>query len=245
MSKNAYLKAMGIDVWVERMPTDSTVIEPNITNKKIPLVSKPSTTSIPETPNKNAADELKSSVVDTVEEIDIESLDWQELFKQASSCKKCELSKTRTQTLFGEGNQNADLFFIGDDSDQQSATLLTAMLKAMGYQRNDIYISNIVKCHSLEQQDPSDEQADSCHTYLMRQISLVKPKLIVALGNAAAQHLLKNKSTMNRLRGQLHYVDGINSPILVTYHPTYLLASPNEKRKTWEDLQLAMKEIEK
>ena len=132
---------------------------------------------------------------------------------------------------------------IGDDSNEQSGKLLTSMLKAMGYQRSDVYITHVVKCNLVDNKDASQEQAEACESYLLRQISLVQPKLILTLGNSAAQRLLKSKSTMNRLRGQLHYIDGINAPILVSYHPTYLLAAPNEKRKAWEDLQLAMKEL--
>ena len=134
---------------------------------------------------------------------------------------------------------------IADDTNEQSGKLLTSMLKAMNYQRSDVYISDIVKCATTEKTDVSETQAELCEPYLLRQISLVQPKLILALGNASAQRLLKSKSTMNRLRGQLHYVDGINAPILVSYHPTYLLAAPNEKRKAWEDLQLAIKELTK
>lgn len=162
-----------------------------------------------------------------------------------SKCQLCDLSQTRTQTLFGEGNKTAALMIVADDSNVQSAKLLTAMLKAMGYQRKDVYITNIIKCNIDENKEASEEQSDLCEPYLLRQISLAQPKLILALGNAAAQRLLKSKSTMNRLRGQLHYIDGINAPVLVTYHPTYLLAAPNEKRKAWEDLQLAMKELTK
>jgi uracil-DNA glycosylase family 4 len=176
------------------------------------------------------------------------------LKQTVSTCQLCELAQNRRQTVFGSGNQTASLMIVGDaptteDEKQgdvfcgQAGKLLTAMLKAMGYQRNDVYVSNIVKCKISENQEPSEQQAIACEPYLLRQISLLKPKLILALGNAAAQRLLKTKSTMNRLRGQLHYVEGLNVPVLVSYHPTYLLAAPNEKRKAWEDLQLAMKEL--
>ena len=240
-NKNAYLKEMGIDVWVER---NSEVENRDIANvgKPIPIASEvkietkekiiPSTPSIEVTPT-------------VVETMDVKSLDWQALQKQVESCQLCELSQTRTQTNFGVGNQTASLMIIADETNEQSGKLLTLMLKAMGYQRSDIYISNIVKCATNENKDVSETQAESCEPYLLRQISLVQPKLILALGNASAQRLLKSKSTMNRLRGQLHYVDGINAPILVSYHPTYLLAAPNEKRKAWEDLQLAIKELAK
>ena len=240
-NKNAYLKEMGIDVWVER---NSGVENQDVVNigKPIPITSEVKVETKEKVDPSTSIVEVTPTVVETV---DIKSLDWQELQKQVASCQLCELSKVRTQTNFGVGNQIASLMIIADDTNEQSGKLLTSMLKAMGYQRSDVYISNIVKCATTENKDVSETQAESCEPYLLRQISLVQPKLILALGNASAQRLLKSKSTMNRLRGQLHYVEDINVPILVSYHPTYLLAAPNEKRKAWEDLQLAIKELEK
>ena len=232
-NKKAYLKEMGVDVWIERNPSvseSSVVVEPATAKE----------TFLPEI----AVVESTAAPVKPVETFDIEKLDWRSLQAQISKCQLCELSQTRTQTVFGSGKQNADLMIIADDSNEQSGALLTAMLKAMGLQRSDVYISNIVKCDLPENKEPSDEQTNSCEPFLLRQISLLQPKLILALGIAAAQRLLKSKSTMNRLRGQLHYVDGINVPVLVSYHPTYLLAAPNEKRKAWQDLQIALKELQ-
>lgn len=233
---------MGIDVWIERRPAlKNTEVELPATEIVTPIIS--------------TSPEIAEAVaLDSVAAISVESLGWQELAKQVSECQLCELSKTRKQTIFGEGSQKAALMIIGNaptvEDEQQGnmfsgepGKLLTAMLKAMGYQRNDVYVSSIVKCKTHENQEPSEEQASSCEAYLLRQISLLKPKLILALGNAAAQQLLKSKSTMSRLRGQLHYVDNISAPIIVSYHPTYLLAAPNEKRKAWQDLQLAMREL--
>ena len=240
-SKKAYLKEMGIDVWVERNPVhqdirqDYSEVTPNI----------------PAPPQIELESNNKPEVIPKA---NIETLDWQALCKHVAECQLCELSKTRSKILFSSGNQNTSLMIIGNaptEEDEQkgeffsgqAGKLLTAMLKAMGYQRNDVYISDILKCKTLENKEPSDTQAESCAAYLLREISLLKPKLILALGNSAAQQLLKTKSTMSRLRGQLHYIDGIISPIIVSYHPTYLLAAPNEKRKAWDDLQLAMKEL--
>lgn len=241
-NKNAYLKEMGIDVWIERNPILKNIeVELPATEIVEPMIS---TTA-----------EIEESVAPgSVATTNVESLDWQALATQVSECQLCELSQTRKQTFFGEGSKKAALMIIGNaptlEDEQQgnifsgkAGKLLTAMLKAMGYQRNDVYISNIIKCKVVENQEPSIEQASSCEAYLLRQISLLKPKLILALGNAAAQQLLKSKSTMSRLRGQLHYVDNIDAPVIVSYHPTYLLAAPNEKRKAWQDLQLAMKEL--
>ena len=237
MSKNTYLKEIGIDIWIERNPKtehpDNNILEASNIGSPIPITTEAKI---------ETKEEVKpaTSVIETV---DIQSLDWQALQKQVSSCHLCELSQSRTQINFGLGNQTASLLIIADDTNTESSKLLTSMLKAMGYQRRDVYITDVLKCGMAENIDATESQAESCEPYFFRQVSLVQPKLIIALGNAAAQYLLKSKSTMNRLRGQLHYVDGIAAPILVSYHPTYLLASPNEKRKSWEDLQLAMKEL--
>jgi uracil-DNA glycosylase family 4 len=239
--KSAYLKAMDIDVWVER---SSTVAVFENTQKTELKSEQPVAESIPK------------PIAETETTHDIESLDWQALHSVVAECQRCELSKTRTKTVFATGNQTAPLMIIGDaanEEDQQqgepfsgeAGKLLTAMLKAMGYQRNDVYISNIVKCCTEKNQEPSIEEASSCEPYLLRQIKLLKPQLILVLGSTAAQWLLKSKSTLSRLRGQLHYVDGISAPVLVSYHPAYLLRAPNEKRKAWEDLQMAMKELTK
>lgn len=240
-NKNAYLKEMGIDVWVER---NSEVESRDIANvgKPIPITSEVKVERKEKVNTSTPNIEVTPAVVET---IDIKSLDWQALQKKVASCQLCELSQARTQKNFGVGNQTASLMIIADDTNEQSGKLLTSMLKAMNYQRSDVYISDIVKCTTTEKTDVSETQAEACEPYLLRQISLVQPKLILALGNASAQRLLKSKSTMNRLRGQLHYVDGINAPILVSYHPTYLLAAPTEKRKAWEDLQHAIKELAK
>ena len=238
-NKNAYLKEMGIDVWVERNPEVKNQDIVNV-GRPIPIASERKVERKPEVIPTTSIVEAESSVIET---IDIKSLDWQALQKKVASCQLCELSQARTQTNFGVGNQTASLMIIADETNEQSGKLLSSMLKAMDYQRSDVYISNIIKCGTDENNDASELQVELCEPYLLRQISLLQPKLILALGNASAHRLLKSKSTMNRLRGQLHYVDGINAPILVSYHPTYLLAAPNEKRKAWEDLQLAMKEL--
>lgn len=254
MSDNsAYLKAMGIDVWVER-----NSVTPDLVNSEAELSAvekeKPIVVSMPETSPPAVIDSNENTKSEVTATTNVETLDWQDLQSHIAECQLCELSKTRKQTVFGSGVKTASLMIIGNapnSEDEQQGTnfsgqagmLLTAMLKAMGYQRNDVYISNIVKCKTDENKEPSEEQSTSCEPYLLRQISLLKPELILALGNSAAQRLLKSKSSMSRLRGQLHYVDGISAPVLVSYHPTYLLAAPNEKRKAWEDLQLAMKEL--
>ncbi|MCK4863889.1 MAG: uracil-DNA glycosylase [Gammaproteobacteria bacterium] len=247
--QNTYLKAMGIDVWLERSPSNTSSQE----------TSQPEASHHVETNVKQAEPELipaakTESIVAPDNKVNIDQLDWSALHSSVVECHDCDLSKNRTKTIFGAGNQTAALMIIGDapsaeDELQgepfsgQAGKLLTAMLKAMGYQRNDVYISNLVKCRTSENQEPGIEEVAACESYLVRQIKLVQPDLILVLGSVAAQRLLKSKSTLSRLRGQLHYIENINIPVIVSFDPAYLLRSPNEKRKAWDDLQTAMKEL--
>lgn len=236
--QNAYLKAMGIDIWVERTPS--------LPAENIPLAE-------PE-PELKPEQSVSGLITETSTGINVDLLDWQGLRSAVAACQSCELSTNRTKTIFGAGKQTASLMIIGDAPSEEderlgepfsgeAGKLLTAMLKAMGYMRNDVYISSLVKCRTSGNQDPSVAEVAACESYLIRQIQLLQPNLILALGSVTAQRLLKSKSTMTRLRGQLHYVDNINVPIIVSFEPAYLLRSPNEKRKAWEDLQMAMKEL--
>ncbi len=176
---------------------------------------------------------------------------WPELRQQVSECSLCpELLANRTQTVFGVGNENADWLIIGEapgaDEDAQgepfvgkAGQLLNLMLKAVGKRREEVYIANILKCRPPNNRDPHVDEAAHCAGYLRRQIELIQPKLILIVGRIAAHNLLQVETPIGKLRGQLHAVDGI--PAVVTYHPAYLLRSPGEKRKSWEDLKLAMR----
>ena len=251
--QHAYLQAMGIDVWEERYPAAPVNEIPDV-----PAKPEVTLNVVEEIRAENIANEIYPSVDNTspVNEVikpsvNVNTLNWQQLEAAASQCQLCDLATTRQRVIFAAGHQAAPLMILGDApsrEDEQhgqpfsgeAGNLLTAMIKAMGYQRNQVYISNLVKCVLTENQDPSVEHVISCEPYLLRQIQLLQPKVILALGSVTAQRLLKTKSNMNRLRGQLHYIDGINVPVVVSYEPGYLLRSPNEKRKAWEDLQLAM-----
>ena len=134
----------------------------------------------------------------------------------------------------------------GADEDRQgepfvgrAGQLLNEMLNAIGLQREQVYIANILKCRPPNNRDPKPEEAASCSPYLQRQIELIQPKVILALGRIAAQRLLQSNTSLARLRGQLHHLETTQCPLIVTYHPAYLLRSPAEKRKAWEDLQFA------
>jgi uracil-DNA glycosylase len=179
---------------------------------------------------------------------------WQPLRAEVSVCTRCELSKGRTQTVFGVGNTQAELLVIGEapgaDEDRQgepfvgrAGQLLNAMLRAMGHPRESVYIANVLKCRPPGNRDPKPEEVASCRPYLQRQIELLQPLLILAVGRIAAQNLLQTDTPIGRLRGRLHRWGARATPVIVTYHPAYLLRSPGEKRKAWIDLKFARTEL--
>ena len=179
---------------------------------------------------------------------------WAELERAVKSCTLCPLHKTRTQGVFGVGNRNAQLMVIGEapgaDEDRQgepfvgrAGQLLNSMLKAIGLPREHVFIANILKSRPPNNRDPKPEEVQACIPYLFRQIELVNPKLILCVGRIAAQTLLETDTPIGKLRGQLHRIAG-NRPMVVTYHPAYLLRSPGEKRKSWADLLLALRTFE-
>lgn len=177
----------------------------------------------------------------------VTEVDWSELQQRVAACTLCELHQSRTQTVFGVGNEQADIMLIGEapgaDEDRQgepfvgkAGQLLNAMLKAIGLNREQVYIANVLKCRPPNNRDPRPEEAALCSAYLTRQIELLQPKLILALGRIAAQRLLESNSPLGRMRTQIHHLESTGTPVMVTYHPAYLLRSPAEKRKAWEDL---------
>ena len=177
--------------------------------------------------------------------VDLES--WKTLQQTVTACTLCELHQSRTQTVFGVGDHQADLLVIGEapgrDEDEQgepfvgrAGQLLTAMLLAIGLQRDDVYIANILKCRPPNNRDPEATEIDSCSGYLRQQIELIQPKAIFAVGRIAAQALLHSTATIGSLRGKQHSYEGV--PLIASYHPAYLLRKPSEKRKSWQDLLL-------
>lgn len=217
----AYLKALDIDVWERRGVVRSDAVA----------------APVPQGTEQGAG-----------------QLGWAELERAVKSCTLCPLHKTRTQGVFGVGNRNAQLMVIGEapgaDEDRQgepfvgrAGQLLNSMLKAMGMPREQVFIANILKSRPPNNRDPQPQEVQACIPYLFRQIELVNPKLILCVGRIAAQTLLETDTTIGKLRGQLHRIAG-NRPMIVTYHPAYLLRSPGEKRKSWADLLLALRTFE-
>ncbi len=211
--RRAYLEAIGIDVWVPRGEVEAEV--------------------------EVQEDTLMEAAVD---------LDWNALQSTVAACTRCSLHKTRTQTVFGVGDPNAEWMFIGEapgaEEDRRgepfvgrSGQLLDQMLAAIGQSRESVFIANIIKCRPPNNRDPKPEEASACRAYLERQIAIVNPRIIIAVGKIAAQNLLGTDSPVGRMRGKRHSFG--NVPLVVTYHPAYLLRSPSQKRKSWEDLCLA------
>ena len=224
-----YLEAMGIDVWLSRASEHSE--------------QPPSA----EVATDDAKTEITASTTDN----------WDVLQAEVSNCTKCALCATRTQTVFGSGNKHADWMLVGEapgqHEDEQglpfvgnAGLLLTEMLRAIGLTREEVFITNILKCRPPNNRDPHADEVESCNNYLQRQQKLIQPKIILAVGRIAAQTLLKTDAPLAKLRGKVHTFN--NTPVVVVYHPAYLLRSLSEKRKAWLDLQLAIqtvKEIEK
>jgi DNA polymerase len=213
--RRAYLEAIGIDVWLPRDHVD-------------------------------AADGAMAEPGQDV--LPAGALDWSELRAHVAVCTLCPLHEGRTQAVFGVGNPDADWMIIGEapgaEEDRRgepfvgrAGKLLNEMLRAIGEARDSVFIANILKCRPPDNRDPKADEAAACRAYLERQVELVNPKIILAVGRIAAQQLLGSDVPVGRLRGKLHHFG--DRPMVVTYHPAYLLRSPSQKRKVWEDLCLA------
>jgi len=172
------------------------------------------------------------------------------LGQETCNCQKCGLAKTRASVVFGSGNTNADLMFIGEapgaEEDRQgvpfvgsAGQLLTRMIEAMGLTREDVYITNIIKCRPPNNRDPKPDEIDECQPYLLQQIDLIAPVVICTLGRFAAQALLQTTESMGRLRGKIFEYQG--AKLVPTYHPAALLRNAHWKRPAWEDLKLVRK----
>ena len=178
---------------------------------------------------------------------------FEELRREVAGCTQCALAKTRKNVVFGDGNLLARIVFVGEapgaDEDEQglpfvgrAGQLLTNIIKAMGLERKDVYICNILKCRPPGNRNPQPDEIRLCEPYLKRQLQLIAPEIICALGSFAAKTLLKTETPITALRGRFHTYAGIK--LMPTYHPAYLLRNPPAKKQVWEDVQLIMKEIE-
>lgn len=227
----AYLQALGVDVYVPRDAVAPAPIPPAARTEVAPAARMPEPT--PSVTGPAYADH-----------------GWDELRAAVAACQRCELHGSRTQTVFGVGNPQARWMFIGEapgaEEDRQgepfvgrAGQLLTAMIRALGMKREDVYIANVLKCRPPGNRDPKPAEAASCRAFLERQVALVNPTLVIAVGRIAAQNLLATETPIAKLRGKVHSFGARAWPLLVTYHPAYLLRSPSEKRKSWQDLVYA------
>ena len=189
-------------------------------------------------------------VVDPRSDSDIASMDWELLRDTALDCHRCPLSQSRTKVVFGVGSLTADWLFVGEapgaEEDKRgepfvgrAGQLLDAMLRALGLSREQAYIANVLKCRPPSNRDPQPAETETCAPFLNRQIELIKPKVIVAVGRIAAQRLLASDMPVGRMRGKIYHYGEHQTPLVVTYHPAYLLRRPGEKAKSWQDLLLA------
>jgi len=221
-----YLQTMGVDVYWSR---DRALDDP-VSN----------------------SDEVRTASVRVPETSVKESEIWRDLRQRVAKCQQCELHRERTQTVFGVGDHHADWLIIGEapgaEEDKQgepfvgrAGTLLNNMLFALGLQREQVFIANILKCRPPKNRDPKLEEVSACSSYLREQIDLIQPKIILAVGRIAAQNLVKTETPIGKMRGRRYQYADTGIPVVVTYHPAYLLRSPREKRKVWHDLQLAMR----
>lgn len=230
--KREVLYQMGIPVWVQRQPSPGQ--DPIIQGAR----------DVPASPPGEPAAGV------TVAQIPVAQLAWADLGARVASCTACaELAQRRTQTVFGVGDPKASWLFIGEapgsEEDRRgepfvgrAGRLLDNMLAALGLRRGeDVYIANVLKCRPPGNRDPLPAEAAACRAFLDRQIDLIQPSVIVALGRVAAQSLLRSDAPLGRLREREHGFRDV--PLVVTYHPAYLLRSPADKARAWSDLLLA------
>jgi len=222
-----YLAAMGLETWVARAPAAAA---------------------------RSAAERTASPVAVPPESPREAGYDWAQLRARVAACTRCGLAATRTQTVFGVGNLEAEWLVVGEapgaEEDRagepfvgRAGQLLNAMLRAIGLQREQVYIANVLKCRPPQNRDPLAAETGECLPYLERQIALLRPKILLAVGRIAAQNLLRTDAALARLRQKVHVFGESRVPLVVTYHPAYLLRTPADKRKAWEDLKFAREVI--
>lgn len=258
-----YLKAMGVTAWVRR-ELDQDVELDISPIPQVGVVATPVEKSQPQTVAPTVQSVKPEPVVEIVESavvakavVDVPICpvvpagDWDGLVQQVESCQQCALYKTRLNAVFGLGHRQADWMIIGDapgaDDDKrqqplvgEAGLLLNAMLQAVGLKRESVYITNSLKCRPPNNRIPTPQELAACSSYLRRQIELLQPRLIIALGALTAQKLLQSEQGIDELRGAVHPYGEQEIPLIVSHHPSHLLRFPADKRQSWEDLQLAM-----
>lgn len=236
MRREEYLLELGIDVYVPRGASDGASPSPPTAIVPLAALRSPAAPAVIAPAHPGTED------------------DWASLESAVKACTACGLQTTRTQTVFGVGSRGADWLVIGEapgaEEDARgepfvgrAGQLLNSMLRAIGLAREQVFIANILKCRPPGNRDPRPEEASLCRPFLERQIALLRPKIILAVGRIASQNLLATETPIGRLRGRVHAFGPARIPLVVTYHPAYLLRSPGEKRKAWADLRLALETL--
>lgn len=248
----SYLRALDIDVWRRRElssnPPESSVGIPVAAGGQTESRQAPTVQANSQSRHSGAAAAVHGNPA-------VAAMDWDTLAETVRTCTACPLHKTRTNAVFGVGDRQARLMVIGEapgaDEDRKgepfvgrAGQLLNSMLKAVGLSREQVFIANILKSRPPNNRDPQPAEVTACIPYLFRQIELVNPALILCVGRISAQTLLETGITIGKLRGKVHHLAS-GRPVVVTYHPAYLLRSPGEKRKAWADLVLAMQQLER
>lgn len=250
-TRRAYLEAMGVSVWVPRrspvsVPGGEEEREASSAGATAPDPSPAAADAGPSpAPDDTAAAATAGAASGAT---DVASMDAETLRQTILGCTACGLCETRTQAVPGVGNLTADLLVIGEAPGQEedrrgepfvgrAGQLLDRMLAAIGLDRQTVYITNVLKCRPPNNRDPKAEEVQACAAYLRRQIELIDPKAILSVGRISAQSLLETDQTIGRLREHWHRFGPNGTPLRVTYHPAYLLRSPAQKRKSWDDLK--------
>ena len=242
-----YLQAIGIDLWVRRGGDVRAAPEA--------IAAPPGAAPTARAAAAPAATPIAPATAVTAPPLEMTPAEitarWEALSSQVLNCKRCPLHATRTQGVLGVGPKRADWLVIGEapgaEEDRRgepfvgaAGQLLDAMLRAIGLDRKtNVYIANVLKSRPPGNRDPKPEEVAACLPYLVEQIALLRPKIMLAVGRIAAQNLLGTDTPLGRLRGRVHRFGELNTPLVVTYHPAYLLRTPADKRKAWEDLKFA------
>ena len=251
------LQAIGVRGWCARADTGSIPSAAEIAAAEVDVEPasevadlQPANVEVTQSRSEPAVIEKVEAPVPAAKKIDISALDsWDSIITAIQQCSACELSQNCTQKVPGIGARQADLLIVGEgpghDEDLRgepfvgrSGQLLDRMLAAIGIAREQVYITNIVKCRPPNNRDPKPEEAQQCRAYLDAQISQLQPKLILAVGRVSAHHLLDSKLPVGKLIQQMHQLPGTDIPLKVTYHPAYLLRTPSAKAVAWQDLKL-------
>jgi DNA polymerase len=248
----SFYQDIGIELFYrDRLPQQPVTVTEEITLPKPVQKSQPAKPTAPAPTPARKLDVLPAtpavSLFESMSKIAGDSLP--KILTDIGDCTRCKLHRGRTKLVFGDGNPNAELVFVGEgpgrDEDAQglpfvgrAGKLLTQMIEAMGLQRKDVYICNVVKCRPPENRTPEKDEVETCSPFLLRQLDAIAPKVIVCLGSVAAQTLLQTNRGISHFRGE--WLDFRGRKLLATYHPAYLLRNPSAKGEVWKDLQKVM-----